>query len=262
MRHSETLSLVYFGILIVAAWTRPVPRARRLWLTGGAAAVSALIAAGAQAPPLLRDWAPLLYILAGYYLPVLLFVRPMRRVEAWLLAWDQRLLGDPTTRFSTWPVWLVGYLDIVYTLTFMLVPAGFLTLVLASRGDRADHYWTILAGAEFGSFVFLPFLQTRPPWALEPEPVIADLPLHRASAAFVRHGTIGANTLPSGHTAGSLAIALVLLGAVPWAGALFLLLALSIAVACIVGRYHYVVDVVSGALLAVGIWAVATLFRG
>jgi hypothetical protein len=37
-----------------------------------------------------------------------------------------------------------------------------------------------------------------------------------------------------------------------------LLLAMSISVACVVGRYHYVVDGVTGAALAVAIWGIVT----
>jgi len=33
-----------------------------------------------------------------------------------------------------------------------------------------------------------------------------------------------------------------------------LVLAVSISVACVVGRYHYVIDVLAGAVLAVMIW--------
>jgi membrane-associated phospholipid phosphatase len=55
---------------------------------------------------------------------------------------------------------------------------------------------------------------------------------------FVRRATIGANTFPSGHTAGSLAVALAVIGTLPWIGGVLLALALTIALACVVGRYH------------------------
>jgi len=42
----------------------------------------------------------------------------------------------------------------------------------------------------------------------------------------------------------------------PWTGALLLLLAAAICVACVVGRYHYVVDVVAGAAVALAVWLV------
>jgi membrane-associated phospholipid phosphatase len=72
----------------------------------------------------------------------------------------------------------------------------------------------------------------------------------------VERFSIHANTFPSGHAAGSLAVALAVLGAMPWTGAVFLVVAISISLACIVGRYHYVVDVLAGAALAILIWLI------
>ena len=64
------------------------------------------------------------------------------------------------------------------------------------------------------------------------------------------------NTFPSGHAAGSLAVAFAVIGTLPWTGALLLVLAAAICVACVVGRYHYVVDVVAGAAVALAAWLV------
>ena len=86
---------------------------------------------------------------------------------------------------------------------------------------------------------------------------LADRTVHRAALLFVRHGTIGANTFPSGHTAVSFAIAFALLPALPIASAVCFALAVTIAVACVVGRYHYVVDVITGTALALAVWAFA-----
>jgi membrane-associated phospholipid phosphatase len=71
---------------------------------------------------------------------------------------------------------------------------------------------------------------------------------------MVQHLTIRVNTLPSGHAAGSLAVALAVIGPVPWAGAALLGLAAAICVGCIVGRYHYVIDIVAGAAVALALW--------
>jgi membrane-associated phospholipid phosphatase len=89
--------------------------------------------------------------------------------------------------------------------------------------------------------------------------MLADPAVHRTAARMVQYLTIRANTFPSGHVAGSLAVALAVAAVMPLAGLLFLLLALSIGLACIVGRYHYVVDVVVGALLAFAIWIAVAL---
>jgi membrane-associated phospholipid phosphatase len=74
----------------------------------------------------------------------------------------------------------------------------------------------------------------------------------------VEHLTIRANTFPSGHVAGSLAVALAVMRAMPGLGLLLLFLAGSIAAACVIGRYHYIVDVVAGVLLTGGIWFLVT----
>jgi membrane-associated phospholipid phosphatase len=76
---------------------------------------------------------------------------------------------------------------------------------------------------------------------------------------MVRHATIRVNTFPSGHVAVSLAVAIAVAGVMPAVGAVLFLIAISIAVACVVGRYHYAMDVVAGAALAAVVWAVAHL---
>src|SRR5438128_1216342 len=203
---------------------------------------------------IVRDWAPLVYILAGYYLSGSLFVAPSPRLEAWLIGWDRQFLGDPTTRFARWPRWVLSCLDIVYLFCFVLMPAGFATLAWAARADLADRYWTMIVAAEFVSFAPLAFAQSRPPWAVERAPALPDRTIHQTASRIVRSVTIGANTLPSGHTAGSLSVAFAVVGTARWSGAVFLLLALSIALACVVGRYHYIVDVAAGAVVAVAVW--------
>ena len=86
-----------------------------------------------------------------------------------------------------------------------------------------------------------------------------DRTVHRAALLFVRHGTIGANTFPSGHTAVSFAIAIALLPVLPAASAVAFVLAATIAVACVVGRYHYAVDVLTGMALALVVCGVAAV---
>jgi membrane-associated phospholipid phosphatase len=216
--------------------------------------------AGANGPLIaVRDWLPLVCILAGYYGSAALFVEPSPTLEAWLLGWDRRLLGDPATRFRAWPRLVLAYLEIVYVCCFLLVPAGCLLLVMQGRTDLVDRYWTIVAGAELGSFAPLAFIQTRPPWVIERKVVLADRAVHRLASSMVRHVTIRVNTVPSGHVAGSLAVALGVAGPLPLAGGVLLCVAISIAVACVVGRYHYIVDAIAGAALAIALFLAVDL---
>ena len=170
------------------------------------------------------------------------------------MGWDRRLLGDPATRFASWPRPVLGCLEIIYMGCFLLVPGGFAILAFTGHASLADRYWSMVMAAEFGAFAPLAFIQTRPPWAIERKPVLTDPAIHQLASQMVQHLTIRVNTFPSGHAAGSLAVGLAVVGALPWTGAVLLLLAAGIGVGCVVGRYHYVVDVVTGAALALAVW--------
>jgi membrane-associated phospholipid phosphatase len=248
----EWLAVVFFAHLALAALVRPLPVERRLTAGVGSAAAAALVLLVApRLPSPVRAWMPVLYILAAYYLAGRTFFRPMPGVERWLIDMDRRLLGDPGALYTRWPRALVVLLDTAYIGCFLLVPAGYAILSAAGHGDQADRYWTLVMGAELGAFAALPYLQTRPPWVLER---LGEIEGARASVAFMQTATIGANTLPSGHAAGSLAVALGVIETLPVAGAVLLVLALTIALASIVTRAHFVVDVVTGIALALGVW--------
>jgi membrane-associated phospholipid phosphatase len=252
---SERIALAYFVYLGAAGWLRPIGRARRVRTTLVAVVGAVAVWRVAAAPFALRAWAPLVYILTGYYASAYLFVAPSERLEAWLRAWDRRLLGDPAIRFARWPRPVMAALEIIYMGCFILIGAGFLVLVASGHAAAADHYWTLVAGAELGSFAPLAFIQTRPPWALERKPVLADPFVHEVAGRLIQIFTIRVNTFPSGHVAGSLAVALAVMSVMPWTGFALLAVAFAVAAATVVGRYHYTVDAVAGAALTVAIFA-------
>ena len=257
MRSSEWLALSYAAYLMAAAWLRPLPAMRRLSTTAGTAAMgAATLAAVHWAPAFVRDWLPFLNVGAAYYLSARLFVQPSEALESWLIGWDRRILGDPPARFAAWPRAAIAFLEISYMLCFALLPAGFALLVSTGHAAEADRYWTLVEGAEFGAFAPLAVFQTRPPWILERTSFDRDGTVRRAGGWVVRNLSSQANTFPSGHVAGSLAVAFGVMGVFPGAGLVFLLFAVSISLACIVGRYHYVVDVFAGVILAIAVWVV------
>jgi len=256
VRLSEALACLYFSYVAVAAWARQVPAARRAAITAICGVMGfAIWRIVPLTSTFIRDWVPFTYVLVGYYVSGLLFTTPSEAVERWLLAWDERFFGDPTTRFSAWPSALLAYLEVVYLGTFLLIPTGFAVLVLAGHERMADRYWSMVVGAELGSFGGLAIVQTRPPWAIGNKAVLADRVVHRAADRLVQQFTIRVNTFPSGHAAGSLAVALAVLPWVPLAGTILLVISASISIASIVGRYHYAVDVIAGIALALAVWA-------
>ncbi|HEY6212229.1 MAG TPA: phosphatase PAP2 family protein [Vicinamibacterales bacterium] len=258
MRASEWIECGYFALLAAMAVVRRLPLVRRTaTIAVGAAMCAAITLVAAPATPVARDWMPAIAILVGYYLSGGFFVAPTPWFERWLIASDRRLLGDPTTRFARWPVAVTIVLEVTYAGTFLLIPLGCAALMFQGRGDRVPAYWTMVIAAEFGSFAPLAFLQSRPPWRIERPAALPDPEVHAAALQLVQRFTTGSNTFPSGHVAGSLAISLAILPVLPAVGTAFLAAAIGIAVACVVGRYHYAMDVAAGAALALAIWAIA-----
>ena len=64
------------------------------------------------------------------------------------------------------------------------------------------------------------------------------------------------NTIPSGHAAGAVAVALALAWLHSPLAPLFGVVAVAICIATVVGRYHFLVDTVAGALVGIAAWLV------
>ena len=257
MRVSEAIAVAYFTYLAITALVVPLPLARRLrvWIAAGLVVGTEIVLARVPPTPgleALRDWLPALVILFAYFVTGFFFVAPSARAEAWLRHWDDRLIG--ARRFENVPRPVRVYFDAVYDACFLIIPAGFAVLVWAGQSAGADRYWTLVSAAEFLAFGTLPWFQARPPWAIEARRAIDRAAFRRFSLSWVNHTTIHANTFPSAHASASLAAALAVWPAVPWAGALLTVLAVSIAAASVVGRFHYAIDAITGLLLALALW--------
>src|SRR5262249_60217089 len=124
---------------------------------------------------------------------------------------------------------------------------------------RATGFGTMVLAADLGAFAPLSVFQARPPWALEPAPVLSASGIHRLASYVIKRGTTGVNTFPSGHVAVTIAVALGVISSLPVTGAILLGVAASIGVACVIGRYHYAMDVVAGAALGLVVCAIVAL---
>ena len=260
IRVSELVGIAYLVYLAALSLVFRLPLARRLvvWLSAAAVIVLNVTGTAPSAPHVVvafRDWFPGLVILLGYYATGAFFVAPSPRVEAWLKGWDDRLIGGAT--FESVPPALRVYLEVVYDFCFVLIPAGFVVLAWIGAASSADRFWTIVLIAEFIPFGLMPWLQARPPWAIEGRRAADGMAMRRFSLSWVEQTTIRANTFPSGHASGSLAVALALAQAAPVAAAVFAVLAVSIAIASVVGRFHYALDAITGLLLALCVWGAA-----
>src|SRR5262245_55698509 len=76
VRHSEWVALVYFVFLALAAIRRLPGRRPIALLALSTLSGACVVATASEARSTIRDWAPLVYVLVGYYASGLLFVRP------------------------------------------------------------------------------------------------------------------------------------------------------------------------------------------
>jgi membrane-associated phospholipid phosphatase len=264
VRVSEWVAVAYFGYLLIVALSRPPWRRRRQAVAASLAGV-VVVALVSRAPetPLVhvaRDWLPALYLLAGYWLSGWSFVAPMRGIEARFMGVDWRVLGRDggSALVDRLPRAVLELIEFAYVTCFLFVPGGLVILALGGHRESADRFWTLVLLGEFGSFAVLPWIQTRPPRAVEPPGAMdrRTLVMRRLNRLQVDMTSIGVNTFPSGHVAGALATAIAVSEVIPALAPFLLAIVVVIAVAAVLGRYHYLVDAVAGAVWTLVAWVV------
>src|SRR5215510_5169905 len=267
MRTSELVNLIYFFLftLLALVWALPSrSRTKAVWT--GAAGVGLTVTASVSdqwlmpyAAGILRDWLPILLMPLAYWQSGCFFQKANPRLQAIFENSEQRILQGLHVDLTRWPrTWIGGLLEFAYVFCYPVVPLGLAALYLSGRGNAADEYWAVVLLSAYPCYVLLPFIQLLPPRLVEGTDAAANRSpyLRRFNLWLVRRVTHEANTFPSGHVAASAAIALVLLRLTPAAGIVFAFIAVGIAAGCIVGRYHYVVDVGAALVLAAIVFAV------
>jgi membrane-associated phospholipid phosphatase len=270
MRTSELVNLVYFSALTILAlvWTLPSHSRTKAVLIGliGLALNGTTLAANRWLSPdaadIFRDWLPVPLMALAYWLSGCFFQKANPRLQAMFEHSDRRILKllhvDLTECANTW---LGGFLELAYLLCYPVVPLGLGALYVAGLRHQADDYWTVVLLSAYPCYSLLPFVQLLPPRLVEEneEATNRSSNLRRFNLWLVRRVTHEANTFPSGHVAASAAIAMALLRFSLLTGMVFVLIALGIAVGCVVGRYHYVVDVGAAFLLSATPFAIISV---
>jgi hypothetical protein len=258
LRAFEWIVVAYFGYLATAALAvrLPVQRKRRIVLTAVLVVVSVFSLARLEDLRSLlgvREWMPLAYLLAGYWLPAIFVKTPNLPLERALLALDHRWFGPeglPTFAAHA-PRLLIEAFEVAYLLCYPLVPTGFVCLYLAGSPEESGRFWTAVLLASLPCYGLLPWLPTRPPRALEQPVARPRSRVRLLNLKVLGRASIHLNTFPSAHASASLAAALAVGVSVPSAGLVLGLIALAISVGSVVGRYHYAADALSGTVLAV-----------
>ena len=269
LRSSELVVLAWCAIAALVGLWRPLPWRRRvtvvagsLFLASGVLIVAVLPASVAAS--ISRNLAPAVWVLAAYWIAAAFFVSPCTDLEAWLVTVDRHLLGP--LQLDRWvsraPLWVVEAVEVAYLAVYAMLPLG-VAAAWSAGGDAAvDRYWLVVFPAEALCYLALAWLPTRPPRVLEPWTgrLRVRSAFRRTNEFVLRHGSHCMNTLPSGHAAGAVAVVLALTSLGTSAAVLFAMVAAAILLATIVGRYHFVVDTVTGSLVAAVWWSAVRLW--
>lgn len=264
MRTSEWIQAGFATILALAAWIAPLTVRRRWTITWLAAFAILSIAlarlseyiltpAGAS---ILRDWLPVPLTLVPYWQTGQFFQGPNEKIQAWLVESDRWLLNLLSRSGLTFGRLARLSMEWAYMLCYPLVPLGLATLYAFGFRRGAGTFWFFVLAPTYLCYAITPFFPALPPRNLGRErtdPSSSSSQVLRKSRVFnlwiLRHGSIQAISFPSAHVAAALAVSLVLFHYVPIAGEVFLVIAVWIAIAAVVGRYHYAIDVVLGAAI-------------
>jgi PAP2 superfamily protein len=250
-----TASFTYFLYVTAVAILLPrLPRAARvraMTLAGAGLAFTAL-AVYARPVRVLDEWLlPPILLLTAYWATGCLFVAPMARAERALWALDHRL-GMWTWSART-PRWLATLLELAYAGVYPLIPIALAVHLEYASVPDADRFWSVVLITDYICFGVLPWIQTRPPRALEPAAPWR-VPVRRFNLRLLGTASIQVNTFPSGHSAEALAAALFVVDA-PWpVAAGMVVTAAAISAGAVLGRYHYAADVLAGWAVALGVW--------
>jgi membrane-associated phospholipid phosphatase len=263
MRASEWIQIVFaFGIGLLA-WTRPLEMRRRLRIALLAVIVPAAILIARYAlhglsGSVVRDWLPAALLLIPYWQAGQFFTGPDERIQKWLAQADEklfrvlhRIIGSSES--EGW----AGYFETAYLMCYPLVPIGVAVLYLGHHRAAADFYWIVVVLASDICFAVTIFVPAMPPRLLPgrtAEFAVAANDVRKLNLEVLNRGSIQAITLPSAHVASTTAVALVLTRFLPLTGAIFLVLAASIAIGAFLGRYHYFLDVALGAIEAAAVF--------
>jgi hypothetical protein len=210
-----------------------------------------------------RDWVTLGLVFAAYR--TLDLFSPEHYQLSLEVAWrnmDHLLLQDwglrdAIERFGT-P--LPTYLETCYLLTSGAGCYALAILYLYRKRDRSDCFLLIYVLGTLISYALVPLLRLQPPRVAFPTADVPELStaIRRMNLVMLSGAGIHSGVFPSAHVSSTFAAAWGMFYALPERklyGWLFLIYAVSVAIATVYGRYHYAADAVAG--FAVSLLAVA-----
>ena len=252
----QAAGVAFFAYVILVGLLRsPRPKtAGRMLAVAGLGLLIVAASALPGQPPGLKVWIwPPLTLLVAYWSSGMLFVAPSPLQEAGLRWLDDRLALRDVSRRT--PRAVAEVLEAAYAGVYLLIPIALLLLLALSPSSDPDAFWAVVLITDFVCFGVLPWVQTRPPRALEGgEPWVSSI--RGFNLRLLGATSIQVNTFPSGHAAEALAAFLLVLAAPLPVVVLMFLAALAVSAGAVLGRYHFLADALAGWVVAVGVFLI------
>jgi len=270
---AEWIQLIFVTVLAVTSWFFSLGRSRQIRVTALALIAVAAIAlsqwlwrrlAPTASSSIVQDWLPVLLMLIPYWQIGEFFRGADATTQERLAAFDRRLfrwLGIQPSGIS-FGAGITTYFQLAYILVYPMIPLGLGALYFVGMRGAVDFYWVVVLLSINISFVITLFVSALPPRLL-PDAERFILPrtiLGVFNRVILNRAGIQAITFPSAHVASAMAAALVLLRVETWIGAIFLWIALSIAMATVVCGYHYAADVLLAMAIAILVFGLTSRF--
>jgi membrane-associated phospholipid phosphatase len=201
-----------------------------------------------------RDWLALGLVLTAYR--TLDWFSPTHysiSIERSWLAFDRVVLvnwGLQAAIESTGKL-LPFYLELCYLLTSAAGAFGLAVLYLNRKRERCDMFLFVYLLGTLTAYAMIPFFPSQPPrtaFPLAQTPTVLTA-VRAFNLALLSKAGIHSGVFPSAHVSSTFAAAWGLWLAIPERkryGWIFLVYAVSVAVATVYGRYHYAVDAIAG----------------
>jgi membrane-associated phospholipid phosphatase len=216
----------------------------------------------------IRDWLPiLLTLLAFREMELFLPLSFDGRLESEWIRLDRALLDGYHLRAaveSLGPV-IPFYLEMCYLLVYGVGPICVGILYRSGKRALVDRFWVVYLTGTLLAYALFPYFPSQPPRIVFPgldNPHVLTW-ARQLNLFILNKATIHVGVFPSAHVSSAFACAWAMFLLLPQrkrVGWVLVLYAVSVGVATVYGRYHYMADVIAGFGISLASGALAILF--
>jgi membrane-associated phospholipid phosphatase len=219
----------------------------------------------------LRDWLPLAFTLIAFremelFVPAtytLFFEKAWIRLD-WLVLHD----WHGRVAIESFGAIVPFYLEFCYLLVYGLAAFSLAWIVARHERKGVDYFWAVYLTGTLAAYALFPFFPSLPPRYAFPlaEPPEITTWVRTANLALLRMATIHSGVFPSAHVSSAFSCGwcfyFVFSKRRRWLAHGILIYAVSVSIATVYGRYHYVADVLAGFAISLIALVVAFAMRG